>query len=1062
MSHVETMSSFIDKSVKEKINESNKDKNKFENIMQNHDTRILYLDEPVKSVNDKKEYRVIILHNDLRALLIADNSSEADIQKDSETLSESESEESIDGSEDEKSMGESEEEEESDGESIIKDSSHGRKEEKMAACSLCIGVGSFSDPPEIPGMAHFLEHMVFMGSEKFPQENDFDAYVQKCGGSDNASTECEQTTFYFEVQEKHLLPTLTRFAQFFISPLMKRDAISREREAVESEFQMALPSDTHRKQQLFSSFAQDNHPAGKFMWGNSITLKDNVKEDKLYEELHKFRKRHYSAHRMTVAIQARLPLDTLEKYVVECFSDVPTNGLPGDDFTKYKEAITFNTDKFRKIYKIRPVKDVCMIEITWNMPPLLDSYKSKPHQYVSWIIGHEGKGSLISYLRKKMWCLELYCGNNETGFEYNSMYSFLYLSLFLTDEGHNNLDKVLEAVYSYINMFRKAGPQKRIYDEICQIEETKFRFVDEEDPCDYVEELSESMHFYEPKDYITGSELYFEYNPEGIQACIDCLHPENMNIIISNRNYNDEEFNKVEPWFNTRYKIEDIPLESIKRWKTIEPLPDFHLPLPNIYLTNNFNLISLPDRVPDYPKKILENETCEIWYRPDPKFRMPECYMYFYLISPLTSQSARTYSMTELYTIIMKQMLVEELYPATVAELEQECLPRNRGLEIKLNGFNQKLPLLLQTISQYIADSPNLIKKDLFEVMKEQQLKSYYNKVVKPGQLAKEIRFCILIKEYSSALQRHTVLSEIQFEEFQTFVKQFVSSFFFLGLVQGNMTEEEILNNVQKCTEILNCKFAMPVLSITEIPKGIHEVKVKNINKTDVNSTVANYYQFCDNQTHDLVAVVDLILMIMQEPMFNQLRTKEQLGYNVFCTSNDTYGVSGYSMVINTQADKYTTEYANERMEIFLKSFEEKLATMSEEEFSENKEALIKLKKQALVQLKEEVDRNWKEIKTREFVFDRMEREVEAIERITIKKLKNFVHDNLLEGENIRKLSVHIIGASDKKREKIENEKEQKSLKLEYIVEAPTAGSKVQRILHIENIDFPIKRIACE
>lgn len=39
----------------------------------------------------------------------------------------------------------------------------------QAACGLSVGVGSFSDPPEIPGLAHFLEHMVFMGSEKYTE-----------------------------------------------------------------------------------------------------------------------------------------------------------------------------------------------------------------------------------------------------------------------------------------------------------------------------------------------------------------------------------------------------------------------------------------------------------------------------------------------------------------------------------------------------------------------------------------------------------------------------------------------------------------------------------------------------------------------------------------------------------------------------------------------------------------------------------------------------------------------------------------------------------------------------
>lgn len=66
------------------------------------------------------------------------------------------------------------------------------------------------------------------------QENDFEAFISKHGGFTNASTDCEHTTFYFDIQEKHLSSALDRFAQFFIKPLMKKDAITREREAVES------------------------------------------------------------------------------------------------------------------------------------------------------------------------------------------------------------------------------------------------------------------------------------------------------------------------------------------------------------------------------------------------------------------------------------------------------------------------------------------------------------------------------------------------------------------------------------------------------------------------------------------------------------------------------------------------------------------------------------------------------------------------------------------------------------------------------------------------------------
>jgi len=140
--------------------------------------------------------------------------------------------------------------------------------ESVAACGLCVGVGSFSDPPEFQGLAHLLEHMVFMGSEKFPRENEFDAFLNKHGGETNASTDSEATTFYFDCQYQYLFRALERFAQFFISPLIKRNALSRELEALDSEFQSVLQSDSCRRQQLFSQCARPHHPATQFLWGN--------------------------------------------------------------------------------------------------------------------------------------------------------------------------------------------------------------------------------------------------------------------------------------------------------------------------------------------------------------------------------------------------------------------------------------------------------------------------------------------------------------------------------------------------------------------------------------------------------------------------------------------------------------------------------------------------------------------------------------------------------------------------------------------------------------------------
>lgn len=79
----------------------------------------------------------------------------------------------------------------------------------QSACGLCVNVGSFSDPTDIPGMAHLLEHskskkklkaltndifssVVFMGSEKYPGDNALDVLTNRHGGYDNGYTDYER------------------------------------------------------------------------------------------------------------------------------------------------------------------------------------------------------------------------------------------------------------------------------------------------------------------------------------------------------------------------------------------------------------------------------------------------------------------------------------------------------------------------------------------------------------------------------------------------------------------------------------------------------------------------------------------------------------------------------------------------------------------------------------------------------------------------------------------------------------------------------------------------------
>ena len=70
----------------------------------------------------------------------------------------------------------------------------------MAYCSIVVGAGSFSDLKERPGIAHYLEHMIFMGSEKYPDEDAFSKHLSANGGDSNAYTEDELTNYHFSIK----------------------------------------------------------------------------------------------------------------------------------------------------------------------------------------------------------------------------------------------------------------------------------------------------------------------------------------------------------------------------------------------------------------------------------------------------------------------------------------------------------------------------------------------------------------------------------------------------------------------------------------------------------------------------------------------------------------------------------------------------------------------------------------------------------------------------------------------------------------------------------------------
>uniref|UniRef100_A0A8C2GCF4 Nardilysin a (N-arginine dibasic convertase) n=1 Tax=Cyprinus carpio TaxID=7962 RepID=A0A8C2GCF4_CYPCA len=884
----------------------------------------------IKSPSDPKQYRYIELSSGLRALLISDlsgldgNAEDEDDEDSEEEEEEAEAEvEEEEGDSGEGTDEECEEEgdsQDSDFEELDEDNERKKKKgsEKQSAAALCIGVGSFSDPSDLPGLAHFLEHMVFMGSEKYPSENGFDAFLKKHGGSDNASTDCERTIFQFDVQRKHFKEALDRWAQFFICPLMIEDAIDREVEAVDSEYQLAKPSDSHRKEMLFGSLAKPNHPMSKFCWGNAQTLKTEPKEKNInvYKRLREFWKRYYSAHYMTLAVQSKESLDTLEEWVREIFSQVPNNGQPKPDFSD--QLSPFETPAFNKLYRVVPVRKVHALTITWALPPQEKHYRVKPLHYIAWLIGHEGTGSILSLLRRKCWALALFGGNSETGFDQNTTYSIFSISITLTDEGFQNFYEVAHLVFQYLKMLQTLGPQQRIYEEIQKIEANEFHYQEQTDPIEYVEDICENMQLFPKQDFLTGDQLMFEFKPEVISAALNLLTPEKANLLLLSPEH-EGQCPLKEKWFGTQYSVEDIQQHWRELWAGDFDLnPSLHLPAENKFIATDFALKTSDCPDTEYPVRIMNNDRVCLWYKKDNKFKIPKGVVVFVstLNISLIQKSPKNLVLFDLFVNILVHNLAEPAYEADVAQLEYKLVAGEHGLVIKVKGFNHKLPLLFNLIVDYLADFS--AAPDVFSMFAEQLKKTYFNILIKPEKLGKDVRLLILEHSRWSTIQKYqAVLDGLSVDELMEFVSSFKSELYAEGLVQGNFTSTESMGFLQYVTNKLQFKklsVEVPVLfRVVELPQKHHLCKVKSLNKGDANSEVTVYFQVT---------------------------------------------------------------------------------------------ALVKLKGCEDTHLGEEVDRNWTEVVTQQYVFDRLSREIDALKLMTKAELVNWYMEH--RGQGNRKLSVHV------------------------------------------------------
>ncbi|KAF9579675.1 Insulinase (Peptidase M16), partial [Lunasporangiospora selenospora] len=868
------------------------------------------------------------------------------------------------------------------------------KDTDKSAAALSVHVGHLSDPDNLQGLAHYLEHLLFLGTSKYPRENDYKEYLSLHSGRSNASTGLELTQFYFEIANAFLEGALDRFAQFFISPAFNESSTDRELRAVDSEFKRNLQMDTRRLFQLGKHLSSRENPYWHFSTGNLITLRELPQKDKINvrEELIKFYHKYYSANIMKLVILGQEPLDQLTKWAVEKFSDVKNLDIEPPSYSS--PPLTEN--EFLKTVYAKPVMDTKSLEIKFLYGDEIACYTTPPSRYISFLLGHEGPGSILSLLKNKGWANGLSASVSDGGIGN----AFMKINVDLTDEGLVHHEDVTVIVFQYIEMMRREGVKDYIWFEAIPA-------------ATYVTDLVSQLQMgYAPEHVISGpallrgahGNLVSQYLDKymTVDSWVGRIVTQNKTIVPGNK------FTDKEQWYGTEYHVQDTSPSLIQRLKAIEPNPELHFPAPNDFIPKNFEVNRpSPDPTPLlHPTLLKQTTVSRIWHKKDDTFWIPKVHLYFQIRSPVSSSTPRNKLKSMLFAELIQDNLSESAYAAQVAGLNFSVASTNEGLVIKVEGYNDKAALLLNTVVEQMKTFD--IDPSRFSRVKDLVQRNERNRDQENPRTHAEYFMTYLNEDRQWTY--HELLDEldqedITLDEMKQFHRELLSRLHIEGLIHGNMNATEAIEAGAIVENGFSARAVVPSELIARrsnlLPDRLQAVYQRPVaNADNLNSGIEYYLQIGASRVPTRLNITEVILdralvqimaQIIQEPCFNQLRTKEQLGYIVTSGVRKHHGSFGIKIVVQSERDPI---YLESRIEALLETrIRELLESMTSEEYERHVQSVKNRKLEKDKNLMEETTRYWSQIWSGFYEFDEREQDVDAMNKTTVEMARMFFQE---------------------------------------------------------------------
>lgn len=873
-----------------------------------------------------------------------------------------------------------------------------------SAASLAMQVGSWQDPQAYPGMAHFCEHLLFLGTKTYPKEEYFQSSVKDNGGTYNAYTAADQTVYMFTANHKAFSKILDQFAHFFIDPAFNPSGVQRELHAVDQESDMYYEHDFWRFWMVFKEMGNPNHPNALFNVGNSETLK-NIPVAKVKN----WYQNHYSAHKANLVLYAPLPIEQLTKMAVSYFSKMPNQAI--DPTSPYLGTISSATQKAHITY-IKPIKDIRTLTLTWELPTTYSTVANKVPDLVAYVINNKENNSLYSQLKEDNLAENIQADVERMG----DVAIFSITITFIKNKKPLPIERAIHLCFEAIAGLQTTGMPRYLFEEMCSKAKMKYAYQGRVDAFGFVMSCASQLVNESLATYPLQTLLPTDYKASDYKNMLNLLTPRDcMFTIMAPAKQTGMAYDKKERWYGAEYNVQPIPQDKLEAWGQVAKHPKIGLPAENPFTPTNLTLKHNDQATPSSTKPLLlENSTQgKAFFYPGSHYQVPHISWIFKVKSPLMDGSPKQTILLDLYVKILQEAFATEQQQSMQVGLFCSLYQKNLGFHCKINGYNDKAPLLLETLLDKLTTY--LPSKEQFVIQHAALVRECENFNKSAPQRQAYYMLANLLNNITPTCEEFlAILPSISYEEFCNFSKELFQTTYVEAFFSGNLTKHEALNNWHNIKKRLS-KHPYPIAvhhvkKLLVLPKDSGPYKISK--KISAQGHAMRVLFQAGDFSFEKNASMKILGKAFKDGYFKTLRTKQQIAYSISTTTHEIAGQLIH--IFDIQSSTHTPEELLIRTETFIEDYvKDFTAHLSEARFETIRTQLITsltTPPPNLVGMSDQLNHLAFEY---DGDFDRINKQISALREITYAQVKAYAFD-LASRQNRRRAACLLQGVAPK------------------------------------------------